>query len=89
MYFRGDGCYLVFAIGSVITVVDSMHNTKCNMIYNVFVINREEGRGKMGDDLRIDWLIPDSCTLVVVGGWGSSITMVLCHTSFGVYGAPP
>ena len=34
----------------------------------------------------IDWLIPVSCTLVVVGGGGSSVPMVLRHSRFVVLG---
>jgi hypothetical protein len=56
---------LLFVIGFVITNVDSMINTICQMICNEVVINRQEDRWKMGYGMAIDWLIAVGCTLVV------------------------
>jgi hypothetical protein len=84
MHFVGEGCYLLFVIGFVITNVDSMINTTCKMICNEIVINRQEARWKMGYGMAIDWLIDVGCTLVVVGGGGSTVNTVLRRTRYGI-----
>ena len=88
MYFIGDGCYLVFAIGFVVTTLDYMLNTTCHIKYNEVVSNRQEGRGRMWDYLTFGWLISVCCILGVVGGGGSSVPMLLRPSCFVVLGVP-
>jgi hypothetical protein len=84
MHSVGDGCYLLFVSPFVMTNVDSMINTKCQMLCNEVVINRQEDRWKMGDGIAINWLIDVGCTLADVGGGGSTVNTGLRRTRFYV-----